>query len=98
MANNHFLATLYGEVQTFDGINGPIVIYGNGYPTPLYRSFPSTGVEIKGVSPAQVLTTAFGTVNVNSIVEVLPTGLANTGKKIRYVSDATVAALNTEAT
>ena len=98
MANNAFLATLYAEVQTFDAKNGGWVIYGNGYAQPVYRSFPVAEVQVIGISPAQVVATAFGNVTANSIIEIFPTGLSTPGFTKKYLCDATVATLNTART
>lgn len=98
MANNSFIATLYGEVTTYDAKNGFWQLSGNGYPSPVYRSFPVVDTQVIGISPAQVVQTAFGTVTANSIIEIFPTGLATPGFTRKYLCDATVATLNTART
>src|ERR1700743_3191737 len=90
-----FLCTLYGQVSYTDNLNGGIGIYGNGFNGPSYQSLTVAGTKVTGISPAQVIQTKFGTVTVNSLVEVLPTGLTIPAKPVRYICDATVAALNT---
>lgn len=95
MANNAFLGTRYGEVSTYDAKNGGWQLMGNGYSGPVYDSWPVVGTHIIGVSPAQTVITAFGSVTVNSIIEVFPMGLTVPGFTKKYISDATVSALNT---
>lgn len=98
MANNQFAATRYGEVTTFDGKNGGWQLQGNGYAGPVYDSWPVVGTRVIGVSPAQTITTLFGTVTVNSIIEVFPMGLTVPGFTKKYICDATVATLATART
>jgi len=98
MANNAFLGTRYGEVSTFDSKNGGWQLLGNGYPGPVYDSWPVVGTRVIGVSPAQVVQTLFGNVTVNSIIEVFPMGLTVPGFSKKYICDATVATLNTART
>ena|ERR1700753_3666259 len=98
MANNAYLATLYGEVMTTDALNGGIQIYGNGYSGPSYQSLPVTVTKVTGISPAQVISTKWGSVTVNSLIEVYPGGLTLPSKPKRYICDATVATLNTART
>lgn len=87
---NHFIATNYGEVLTFDAKNGGW--QSNDYATAVYRSFPTSGTVFTAISPAQVI----GGATCNAIIEVLPQGLNIYGKK--YATDSTVAALNALAT
>ena len=98
MANNAFSFTAYAEVQTYDGKNGGWQISGNGYPNPVYRSDPVVGTRVIGISPAQVVQTAFGTVTANSIIEIFPTGLSTPGFTRKYLCDATEATLQTART
>lgn len=98
MANNAFSFTGYAEVTTFDAKNGGWQINGNGYAGPVYQSLPVAGTRVIGISPAQVVATAFGSVTANSIVEILPTGLGVPGFTRKYLCDATEAALNTART
>jgi hypothetical protein len=95
MANNSFLATLYAEVAYTDGAT--IGIYGNGYAGPVYESLPVVGTKVSGV-PYQAIQTLWGTVYVNSLVEVFPMGLQIPAKTKRYICDATVVNLNTART
>lgn len=89
---NHFLAFIYGEVQSTDpgtpayarSIDYSAALAGN-------KSFPSANTVFHPLSPAQT----FGGVSCNSIVEVLPTGVHNWSRK--YCCDATVSTLNTSA-
>ena len=97
MANNHFLTTCYAKLSTKDSLNGGWQLDGNDFGlTGQALSFPSAGVLIKPISPAQVLTVSGGTVNLNAVVEVLPTGLRVNSQL--YGSVDTVATLNTAAT
>lgn len=95
MANNAFACTLYGEVAVIDNANGGIGVYGNGYASPSYESLPTGLTKVTGISPAQTIVTKFGSVTVNSLVEVYPQGLQIPTKPKRYICDSTVAALNT---
>jgi hypothetical protein len=95
MANNSFLATLYGEVAYTDG--STIGLYGNGFGGPVYESLPVVGTRVSSV-PYQAIQTLWGTVYVNSLVEVFPMGLQIPAKVKRYICDATVATLNTART
>lgn len=90
MANNHFLAWVYGESKgdprdTSQNIDYATARQGN-------KSFPSTGTVFHALSPLQ----AFGGVNCNAIIEVIPTALHLHGRK--YATDKTVETLNSEAT
>lgn len=98
MANNQFSFTSYAEVQTYDTKNGGPVIYGNGYSGPVYKSLPVVGTVVTGLSPAVVVTTQWGSVTANSIVEILPGGLATPGFTRKYLCDATEATLATART
>src|ERR1700743_1671714 len=75
MANSSFSFTTYGKVATYDAKNGGWQLLGNGYGAPSYQNLPVAGTKVVAVSPAVVMTTAFGSVTVNSIVEIYPTGL-----------------------
>ena len=92
--NNSFSATLYGEASSYDGKNGGWLV-ANQYPGPVYESFPVVGTRVIGISPAQTLTSGASTITVNSIIEILPTGLATQGWTKQYFCDATVATLQT---
>lgn len=98
MANNQFAVTLYGRVSTTDNKNGGILLVGNGFSVPRYESLPVVGTKVTGVSPAVVMTTAFGSVTVNSIIEVYPAGLTLPAKPDQFICDATVATLATART
>ena len=98
MANNQFAATTYGKVLVTDNKNGGIQLAGNGFIGPKYESFPVVGTKVIGVSPAVVMTTAFGSVTVNSIIEVYPSGLTLPAKPEQFICDATVATLATART
>lgn len=89
-----YLATLYAEVQTFDAKAGGWQIYGNGYNNPVYRSFPTTDTQVIGISPAQVVQTAWGSVTANSVIEIFPLGLSVPGFSKKFLCDATVSTLN----
>lgn len=95
MANNAWSFTNYGEVAVVDNLNGGISLYGNGYANPSYESLPVAGTKVTGISPAQVIATKWGSVTVNSLVEVYPTGLVLPAKVRRFICDATEATLNT---
>lgn len=90
---NAFAATLYGEVAYVDNKNGGIFLYGNGYSGPDFESLPVQSTKVSSV-PYQIMQTAWGTVYVNSLVEVFPMGLQIPAKSKRYICDSTVAALN----
>ncbi len=98
MSNNHFLTTCYAKLSTKDSLNGGWQLDGNDFgPSGQSLSFPSAGVFIKPISPAQVLTLSTGTtVNLNAVVEILPTGLRVNSQL--YGSVDTIAVLNTAAT
>jgi len=98
MANNAFLVTLYAEVQSIDRLNGGVQIYGNGYSGPAYRSLPVVNTQVTAISPAQTVVTQWGSVTANSIVEILPMGLAVPGFTRKFLCDATVSTLNTART
>ena len=95
MANISWAATRYGEIATIDNVNGGIQLYGNGYKNPSYASLPVVNTQVIGISPAQIITTQWGSVTVNSIIEVYPMGLQTPAKPKRYISDITVAAAQT---
>jgi len=90
---NSFSFTNYGQVAVVDNLTGGIQLYGNGYKNPSYESLPVAGTKVTGISPAQVIGTAWGPVTVNSLVEVYPTGLALPAKPLRYICDSTEAQL-----
>lgn len=90
---NAFQVTLYGEIAVVDNVNGGINLYGNGFPGPVFRSLPVQGTDVIGV-PYTVMQTQWGTVYVQSIVEIYPMGLQIPAKPKRYISDATEAALH----
>jgi hypothetical protein len=96
MANNHFVTTLYAKVWTYDNKNGGVQTYNDFGLAGIAKSFPSAGVSFRAISPAQVLSVAGGTVNINALVEVAPAGL-NQKTEIWAVAD-TVATLNSAAT
>jgi hypothetical protein len=96
MANNHFVSTIYAKVQTYDNKNGGLVTYNDYGLTGVARSFPSAGVVFRAISPGQTLGVSGGTVTINAIIDVLPTGL---NQKIESWAVAdTVATLNSAAT
>lgn len=89
MANNHFITSIYKiGAQDLNSKTGVPALQG------IQMSFPSAGVLIYPPKPSQVAL-AFGTVTLNSVIEVLPTGLTNPSKY--YFSADTVATLNTAA-
>jgi hypothetical protein len=96
MANSSFSYTPYAKAQTYDPKNGGYQIYGNGYAQPDFRNDSVSGTRIRAVSPAQIISTAFGSVTINSVVEVLPTGL--TVDSTIYLCSETFAALVTART
>jgi len=88
--NNHFLTQVYG-FSTQE--NGAIYAANSGNPSMgKSNSFPSAGVRFEPNDPL----TTIGTVTINSIITLLPTGLNNKPFKF-YVAD-TVATLNNAAT
>jgi hypothetical protein len=91
---NAFIATLYGEVTSYDKLNGGYQLAGNGYAQPVYRSFPVELTQVVAITPAQVYATAFGSVTANSVIEVFPQGLGIPGFSRKYLCDATIATLN----
>lgn len=98
MANNAFLASLYGEVTTYDKLNGGWQV-GTLYNGAAYRSLPVVGTQVIAISPAQVFTSPSGaTITANSIIEIFPQGLAIPGFSRKFLCDATVATLNTART
>lgn len=96
MGNSSFSYTPYAKASTYDAKNGGYQIYGNGYAQPDFRNDAVAGTRIKAVSPAQIINTAFGAVTINSVVEVLPTGL--TLDSTVYLCSETFAALVTART
>lgn len=98
MANNQFAVTLYGKVLVTDNKNGGIQLAGNGFSNPRYESLPVVGTKVTGVSPAVVITTEWGAVTVNSLIEVYPAGLTLPAKPEQFICDATVATLATART
>jgi hypothetical protein len=91
---NAFTYTAYGEVSTFDALNGGWQLIGNGYASAAYRSDPVGNTRVINVSPGVAITTKFGAVTYNSIVEVIPTGLALPSVTRKYICDSTQASLN----
>lgn len=79
----------YGDATTNDPKNGGW--QGYSYTSGVFKSIPVEGTVFTAVSPAQNI----GGFTINSIVEVLPTGLNVHGKK--YFCDATASTLNTAA-
>lgn len=96
MANNHFNAWIYGEVQGNDPGAGAPPTYSRYIDYTAAQSgikgFPSVGVIFHPLSPAQTV----GGISCNSIIEVQPTGLNVHPRK--YASDALVTTLTTAAT
>lgn len=90
-----FSFTAYAEVQTYDAKNNGWQTYGNGYSGPAYRSEPVVATRVIGISPAQVVVTAWGSVTANSVVEIIPAGLALPGFSRKFLCDQTEAQLNT---
>ena len=97
MANNAWAVTLYGEILTVDNLNGGIMLRGNGYSGPDYRSLPVATTQVKS-TPYAAIQTKWGTVYVQSIVEVYPMGLQIPATPRQFISDITVAAANTART
>lgn len=99
MANNHFAATLYGEVATQDSYQGGVQLLGNGYGgAGISKSYPSVVAEFRAISPGVSITTQGTTLTINSIITIYPQGLSWQGKAKSYVCDQTLATLNTNAT
>ena len=96
MANNHFLSTVYGRVLTIDNKNGGPQINPDYGLAGLQKSFPSAGTVFTPVSPGVVMGVSGGTVTINAIIEVLPTGTNHRFE--RWAVADTVATLNTNAT
>lgn len=96
MANNHFNAWIYGEVQGSDPGAGAPPTYSRYIDYTAAQSgikgFPSQGVLFHPLSPVQTI----GGVSCAAIIEVFPTGL-NIHPR-RYATDATVTTLTTAAT
>lgn len=96
MANNHFNAWVYGEVQGNDPGAGTTNAYSRviDYSASQQgiKGFPSQGVVFHPLSPV----VSVGGIDCAGIVEVLPTGLNIHGRK--YCTDSTVATLTTNAT
>jgi hypothetical protein len=89
---NHFLATIYGWAQTYDGKNGGWQTVD--YSGPSYQSFPSAGTVFIGLSPTQVV----GGVTCAALISVLPTGLIAPGTRPNlFATDSTLGTLNTNA-
>ena len=89
MANNHFLSSIYG-IQT--PLDGSLTFVGGT--TGIPNSFPSAGTRIYQAPSGTV--GGNGSVTINSVIELLPTGLNKDGFK--FFSADTVATLNTAAT
>lgn len=87
---NHFLATIYGTVQTFDRFNGgwQMTPYTSGAS---YQSFASQGTQFIAVSPAETLNGS----TINCIIVVNPTGLNIPAAQ--YATDSTIGTLNSAA-
>lgn len=97
MANNSWAVTLYGEILVDDNKNGGIQLRGNGFSGPSFRSLPVVTTQVSSY-PYTAMQTTWGTVYVQSIVEVYPMGLQIPATPRRYISDITVAAANTART
>ncbi len=85
----HIVFFGYGEATVNDVKNGGW--QGFAYSSGVVKSIPVVGTVFTAISPAQTI----GNFTVNSIVEVLPTGLNLHGRK--YFCDATASTLNTAA-
>lgn len=96
MANNHFNAWIYGEVQGNDPGSGTTNAYARviDYAASQrgIKGFPSQGVVFHPLSPVVEI----GGVNCNAIIEVLPGGLNVHSRK--YATVSTVPDLTTAAT
>jgi len=96
MANNHFNAWIYGEVQGSDPGSGTTNAYARTIDYAAsqqgVKGFPSQGVVFHPLSPV----ISIGGVNCAALIEVLPTGLNLHGRKYATVSD--VPTLTTAAT
>ena len=96
MANNHFNAWIYGEVQGSDPGAGAPPTYSRIIDYTAAQSgikgFPSQGVLFHPLSPVQTI----GGISCAAIIEIFPTGLNVHSRK--YATDATVATLTTAAT
>lgn len=79
----------YGDATVNDSKNGGW--QGFAYSSGVFESIPVIGTVFHSVSPAQTI----GNFTINSIVEILPTGLNLYGKK--YFCDSTASVLNTAA-
>ncbi len=89
---NFFTATSYGYAQVQDNLQGGWLInVGKGLPN--YDAYPKNGIVLHTVSPAQTFNVSGGTVTINSIIEILPTGTNQ--KSIKIATDATFATLAT---
>lgn len=90
--NSFVTATIYGTAQAFDAINGGWQV-GALYRGPSYQAFPKNGVKFFTISPSFAVTNAIGvSVTLNSIIEILPTGLGITSgipQPLRLLSDST---------
>jgi len=90
---NFFTATIYGDAGAFDAKNGgwqsPSTFSG-----PSYRAFPLSGYNFITVSPAQTVSGVFGSATINTLIEVIPSGLNQAPK--RWMTDSTFANLYTQ--
>ena len=93
MSNNRFLSTVYGTVSTIDnsvagtGLQFQVFFGASGQA----RSWNNAVTEIRSVSPKQTI----NGVDINSLIVVLPTGLAKNGKETWYASVDQVSTINT---
>jgi hypothetical protein len=88
---NMISATIYGNAGAYDGLNGQWQT-AQLYRNPSYQAFPKNGIRLYALSPAQVTTNAGVSVTLNSIIEILPTGLGITSgipQPLRLLSDST---------
>ena len=96
--SNFFTATIYGIAGAYDALNSQWqtpALYRN----PSYQAFPKNGVKLFTLSPAQVVTNQGVSVTLNSIIEIIPTGLGYASGipgPLRLLSDSTFANLYTQ--
>lgn len=89
--NSFVTATIYGVTTTYDGLNGQWQT-PSLYKNPSYQAFPKYGIRFYALSPAQTVTNQGVSVTLNSIIEILPTGLGITSgipQPLRLLSDST---------
>jgi hypothetical protein len=96
--NNHFIASIYRYGNT----DATALFSPAGVTIPatqgILESFPSAGTHFYPVRYKDgVPVTACG-VTMNSIIELLPTGLSGQGQSRKFYTDATVSTLNGLAT